>query len=355
MSTTSDMGSRKAAHLEICLDSEKFDVEGGTTLFEEIRFLHKSVPEIHAQTIDTSRDFLGYHLNAPFFISCMTGGSDLGFQVNKDLAVAAQKLKIPVGLGSGRIVFRKPEVLPHFELKKLAPDVPVLSNLGGVQIREMSHGEIFEMNNRLEVDAQVIHLNPGQEIFQPDGDRDFRGIKEAIQRFIDKSPLPVIVKETGFGLAPDEVKFFLDSGAAYVDLAGSGGTNWIKVEGHRLPPNQWKAVDEFTGWGWPTALLLTLIEPKYLPRVLASGGLRTGMDFAKSISLGAHLAGTALPVVQAVKSQGADGVVAYFENILTVLKGVMILTGSENLDSFKKIRKVFTSSFIDAQEGYGAE
>lgn len=352
MSTPSDMGSRKAAHLEICMDPEKYDIQGGSALFEEVIFPHRSLPEVHVDELDLTTDFLGFRLSLPFFISCMTGGSDLAYQVNKDLAVAAQRLRIPVGMGSGRILFRKPEVLPHFQLKKWAPDVPVLTNLGGVQIREMNHGEIFEMNRRLEADAQVIHLNPGQEVFQPDGDRDFRGILEAVRRFIAASPLPVIVKETGFGMAPEEIKSLLEAGAAFVDLAGSGGTNWIKVEAHRRSAEDWAAAEEFTGWGWPTALLLSLIPRTDRSRVLASGGLRSGMDFAKSLALGAHLAGTALPVAQAVKTGGVEGVITYFNRIKTVLEGAMTLTGARNLPEFRNSPLFFSRRFRDWQNTF---
>lgn len=342
-----DMAGRKAAHLDICLHPETYDIEGGSPLFSEIRFRHKAAPEVDGSRLDLTRDFLGYKLKLPFFISCMTGGSDQAYQVNRDLAAAAQTLGLPVGMGSGRILFRKPEVLPHFELKKIAPDVPVLTNIGGVQIREMNHQDLIEMNKRLEVDAQVIHLNPGQEIFQPDGDRDFRGIRQAVRKFIKTSPIPVVVKETGFGMDPEEVEEFLDAGAAYVDVAGSGGTNWAKVEGHRLPSQDWQAVEEFTGWGWPTALLVHLTAPAHPGRILSSGGLRTGMDAAKSLAMGAHLAGTALPVVKAVKDHGPEGVVAFYKEWEQVLRAALVLTGCENLSKFSQISLIFSKLFLD--------
>ena len=212
-----DLSARKAQHLELCIRADEYDVESGSTRFDELSFVHHALPELSADELDTSQEFLGYRMALPLFISSMTGGSAEGYRANKDLARAAQQSGIPVGMGSMRILFRKPEVFDHFHLKALAPDVPIFANLSAVQLREMEHEEIFEMLRRLEVQAIAVHLNVGQELFQPDGDRDFRGLFTAIRRFTERSPVPVIVKETGFTHSNAETKRLIEQGGISID------------------------------------------------------------------------------------------------------------------------------------------
>lgn len=333
-SDTGDIGSRKAQHLELCIRGDDYDVESGSTRFDELSFVHHALPELSADHLDTTQDFLGYRMKLPLFISSMTGGSAEGYRANKDLARAAQACGIPVGMGSIRILFRKPEVFDHFYLKALAPDVPVFANIGAVQLREMAHEEIYEVIRRLEVQAVAVHLNAGQELFQPGGDRDFRGLFDALRRFTESAPVPVIVKETGFGIRPGDARSLLDAGVSYVNVAGAGGTNWIQVEAHRLPPAGARAARAFEGWGTPTALLLGAIGYQG-GRVLASGGLRGGMDLAKSLALGAFAGGLALPFIRAVTADGMDGVMAKVAEVQQVLESVMVLTGSSTLEELR--------------------
>lgn len=346
-SLAGDLSSRKAQHLEICIQADDYEVESGATGFDHLSFVHRALPEIAMEEIDTGVDFLGYRPRLPVFISSMTGGSAEGYQVNKLLAQAAQQAGVPVGMGSIRILFRKPEVLDHFRLKTLAPDVPVFANIGGVQLRDMEQREILEMVKRLEVDAVVVHLNPGQELFQPDGDRDFRGVLDAIGRFCGIAGIPVMVKETGFGLSPSLIRTLHERGVAYVNVAGSGGTNWVRVESHRLPGDAGTAAGEFNGWGLPTAVVLAALEPGHGP-VLASGGMRTGMDLAKAVALGAELSGYALPMVRSVTENGVDGVLGYISQLEQVLKNVMMLTGSRSIDELRQQRLMRTRSFTEA-------
>ncbi|MFW5785613.1 MAG: type 2 isopentenyl-diphosphate Delta-isomerase [bacterium] len=342
-----DLTTRKAQHLDICIRADDYAVESGATGFEHVSFVHCALPEIAMDEVDTGTDFLGYRSRLPLFISSMTGGSAEGYNVNKQLARAAQHAGIPVGMGSIRILFRKPEVLDHFRLKELAPDVPVFANIGGVQLRDMDHTAVIEMVKRLGVDALAVHLNPGQELFQPDGDRDFRGVMDAISRFCAASPVPVMAKETGFGISPSLVRELLRQGVTYVDLAGSGGTNWVRVESHRLPAGTRAAADEFNAWGLPTAVILGALEGN-ADRVLASGGMRTGLDLAKATAMGARLSGFALPMVRAVIDEGVDGVLRYVERLETVLRNVMVLTGSRTLSDLRRCRLMRSRPFCDA-------
>ncbi len=288
-------------------------------------------------------EFLGLPVSLPFFISSMTGGSARGYLANKELAVAAQREGIAVGMGSIRILFRKPEVFEHFYLRKLAPDIPIFANLGGVQIRDMQAETIHEMLRRLEVSALAVHLNPGQELFQTGGDRDFRGVIDGIARFTEKCPVPVIVKETGFGIDPVSAAALLSGGVRYVNIAGAGGTNWITVESYRESPELFAAAEEFRSWGTPTALLLTAMfppegggNPLFQGRILASGGLRSGLDIAKSVAMGAEAAGFALPFIRAVHQEGSEGVQKIIARVRTVFRNAMALTGSRSLDEFRR-------------------
>jgi isopentenyl-diphosphate Delta-isomerase len=342
-----DLSTRKAQHLEICVGEGEYGVESGTTGFEHLSFVHRALPEIAMEEVDTGVDFLGYRSRLPLFISSMTGGSAEGYQVNKQLAQAAQEAGIPVGMGSIRILFRKPEVLDHFRLKEVAPDVPVFANIGAVQLRDMDHAEIIEMVERLEVDALAVHLNPGQELFQPDGDRDFRGVLDGISRFRDRLRIPMLVKETGFGIAPSLIRELLNRGADYVNVAGSGGTNWVRVESHRLPEDTRDAAEEFNAWGLPTAVVLAALEGN-TDRVLASGGLRSGLDLAKATALGARLSGFALPLVRTVTERGVEGVLSYIQRLETVLRNVMMLTGSRTLQDLRQRQLMRTRSFADS-------
>jgi hypothetical protein len=188
-----NLGTRKQAHIDICTDPA-LPVEGGRSMFDQVRFLHRSLPELDAGSLDSSSDFLGYRLSAPILISCMTGGSDEGYRLNRILAEAAGKLGFAVGTGSLRILLRKPEVTDHFRLKDLAPDVPVLGNIGAVQLPELfaeGAGELdrfLKILQDLSLDALVVHLNPGQELFQTHGDRDFSGLLDYIRLLAERSP-----------------------------------------------------------------------------------------------------------------------------------------------------------------------
>ncbi len=349
--SSSDLTVRKAKHLEICVEPE-YEPESGSAGFEHLQFRHKALPELNWSEIDTATTFLGRTVALPLFISSMTGGSESSYAVNKDLARAAQSAGVPVGMGSIRILFRKPEAFGDFHLRPLAPDVPIFSNIGAQQLVEEKardgYKTLTEWNRKLEVDAIAVHLNPGQELYQDEGDRDFRGLRNAVADFIEHSPLPVIVKETGFGIAPDEVDALLKMGAAYVDLAGSGGTNWLTVEAYRLDAAGYESGEAFRDWGWPTAVLMAAVGHRK-GRILASGGLRNGLDVAKAVALGAHSAGMALPFVRAIKAApsggGAEAVTQLIAGHQRALKTALLLSGAGSLRGLRKLRLDTTSEF----------
>jgi isopentenyl-diphosphate delta-isomerase len=318
-----------------------------------VSLVHEALPDVDADSIDTRVRILDHDLALPLFISCMTGGSAQGFAANTDLARAAQQARVPVGLGSMRVLFHDPGVFEHFHIKPIARDVPVLANLSAVQVRDMPGDKISEMVRRLEVQALVVHLNPGQELFQPEGDRDFRGLEPAIGRLCEGCPVPVIVKETGFGINPATARRLLDLGARYVDVAGAGGTNWVAVESYRLPASRFAAARAFDGWGLPTAVLLDALRDRP-GRILASGGLRSGIDVAKSLALGAELAGMALPFIRRVVHEGADGALALIEETASVLRGAMFLAGCASVEALRRAPLMRSPLFSQAVEALRA-
>lgn len=352
-----EISDRKARHLEICVDENRYAVETGDTGFGSVRFLHRSLPEVSEEEVDTRMRFLDHDITLPILISCMTGGSAEGNLVNKRLAEAAQRAGIPVGMGSIRILFQDSSYFDQFHMKTFAPDVPVIANLSAVQVRDLDHRRISAVLDRLEVQALAVHLNPAQELFQPKGDRDFTGLKEAVARFCQSSPVPIIVKETGFGIRPSEVDFLLRAGASYVDLAGAGGTNWVRVESYRVSESAARTARQFDEWGIPTALLLAALGKRdksneqgtrYGGRLIASGGLRSGLDVAKSLALGAELAGLALPFARAVYAGGVDAVLDEIEEIKRGLRGAMTLTGSSTLRELRSQPLIIQTGLSDA-------
>jgi isopentenyl-diphosphate delta-isomerase type 2 len=225
--------------------------------------------------------------------------------------------------------------------------------MGAVQVRDTDHRVIGEFLKRLEVQALVVHLNPGQEIFQQKGDRDFRGLTDTLLRLAEVAPVPLIVKETGFGMRPSLINYLLDRGVAYVDLAGAGGTNWVAVESYFLSNDDFEIAREFDGWGIPTAVLLDALGERE-DRILASGGIRSGLDVAKSIALGASLAGTALPLIRAFNAGGVDEVLEVINRMEKVFKVVMMLTGSKDLSALRRVPLWRNDSFARSVEALKA-
>ena len=337
----SPIQSRKKSHLEACVDGPEADISSTVGAgFELVRFEHEALPELDLEEIDTTTDFLGTDLALPLMISCMTGGTHQGRDANRDLAIAAQACGVAVGLGSMRVGLENPDVLDHFSVKAVAPDVPVVANLAAAQLREIDHDRIADALDHLRVQAIALHLNPGQELFQPDGDRSFRGLEAAIAAFTERCPVPVIVKETGFGISVSTALRLLDAGVDYVDVAGAGGTNWVLVEAQRLDDADADAARALADWGNPTDAVLAAMrdEPRLSGSIIASGGLRRGQDVAKAIALGAEIGALALPFIKDVFAGGAERVAQRIRLLGRVLRSIMLLTGSRTLEDLRRAR-----------------
>jgi isopentenyl-diphosphate delta-isomerase len=294
-------GSRKADHLRINV-ARDVSAKGIDAGFDSYAFEHQALPDIDLADVDTSTTLLGKKLKAPLLVSCMTGGTPEAQRINTTLAQVAQEFGIAMGLGSGRALIEKPDTLPTFDVRGAAPNVLLLANLGAVQLNKGYGAEqcrrLVEM---LRADALVLHLNALQEALQPEGDTNFRGLLKQIKRLCKAVDFPVVVKEVGWGIDAKSVRALFDAGVAAIDLAGAGGTSWSEVERYRTSePWRHRVAGAFAGWGIPTARCIVDAR-KASPKktLIASGGIRSGLDVAKAIALGADAAGIAGPFLRA--------------------------------------------------------
>ena len=336
MNSSVDTQVRKADHLRICLDE---DVQSRITSgFEQYRFTHSCLPELAWEDVQLRTTFLGKALSAPLLISSMTGGTDHAKLINFRLAAAAQAHQLAMGVGSQRVAVEQPEVEATFAVRAIAPDILLFANLGAVQLNyRYGLDECRRVVDALEADALILHLNPLQESVQTGGDRNFRGLFEKIAVLCDKLPVPVIAKEVGNGISAAMAQRLIEVGVAAIDVAGAGGTSWAKVEGARAKDARQRRLGQtFGDWGLPTAECITGIRA-IAPEVplIASGGLRNGLDAAKAIALGANLAGMAMPFLQA-----ADESEVALNELIEILKAelttTLFCTGVANIQDLSK-------------------
>ncbi|MGH1463091.1 MAG: type 2 isopentenyl-diphosphate Delta-isomerase [Neptuniibacter sp.] len=300
--------------------------------FDQIRLMHRAMPEISLDEVDTSCSFLGYDLTFPLLISSMTGGDhELIKSINRNLAIAAQQTGTALAVGSQRVMFTNAEARESFELRGLAPDVPLISNLGAVQFNYgMTAEQAKQAIQCLQADALYLHLNPLQEAVQPEGDTDFSNLKDRLTDLVDKVEVPILLKEVGSGLSPADIELGLAAGIKHFDVAGTGGTSWSRIEHHRRKDGNDLGI-LFQDWGIPTPVALTLAN-SYLDHatIVASGGLRDGIDMVKSVILGASLCGMAAPLLKPAM-QSADAVVEEIEKIKTEFRTAMFLLGAPDV------------------------
>jgi isopentenyl-diphosphate delta-isomerase len=326
---------RKAEHIKICLD-DRAQTRDATSGFEDIHFVHKALPEISKEQIDTSVNVFGHKFNAPLIVSAMTGGTPEAEKINANIAQAVEQLGLGMGVGSQRAAIENAELAETFKVaRKKAPTAFLIANIGGVQL---VHGygvkEIKKAVEMIEADAVAIHLNALQEAVQPEGQTNFEGILAKIAQVAAELDVPVIVKETGCGIASEEAHKLEVAGVGGIDVGGLGGTSFAAVEYFRTEQKQ-NSLERFLGeafwdWGIPTAVSLAEIAQTVEIPVLASGGLRYGLDIAKALALGASLTGVAQPVLQTAVKGAAET-----ENLLGILveelKNVMFLVGAQRV------------------------
>ena len=322
---------RKSSHIKICLEQDvQFTKSNG---FEMVELRHAPLPEIDLSKIDTACTFCDKKFSAPFLIEGMTGGTPESFGINKNLAIAAQQCGIGMGLGSQRAMLMAPEFAYTYRVRKFAPDIFLMGNIGASQLKEFSVAEIKRAVRAVEANALAIHLNAAQELCQPEGDTDWTGILEKINEISATINLPVIVKETGCGLTADAAKTLERAGIDGIDIGGAGGTSWAKVEHFR----GCAAAEPFLEWGIPTAESLVECAQAVDIPIIASGGIRNGVECAKAIALGASLIGMALPFLKpATISQRA--VTEKIESLKMELLHTMFLIGAQHLGEIDKTK-----------------
>ena len=329
---------RKLDHLRIVLD-EDVNAKGVGSGFAHLRFRHRALPELDLKEIDTSVSVFGKTLKAPLVISSMTGGADRAEQINLDLAEAAEALGVAMGVGSQRAALAKGELAHTYQVRRVAPHALLLANLGAVQLNYgFGVDECRRAVEMIEADALILHLNALQEAVQPEGNTNFKGLLAKIEQVCLNGGVPVVVKEVGNGIGADDARRLVEAGASAIDVAGAGGTSWSEVERFRQTDAWRRGVAEaFAGWGIPTVRAIAEVR-EALPDVLliGSGGVRSGLDVAKAIALGADLAGSAAPhLFSAVNGDGATTVREGLQTFIDQLRIAMFCTGAANLAALR--------------------
>jgi isopentenyl-diphosphate delta-isomerase len=330
------ISSRKADHIDLCVSGD-VGFKAKTTLFDAVEFVHDALPELSLDDIDTSVELLGKRLRAPIIIAAMTGGTDRARSINRELAQIAEERGYGFGLGSQRAIL-KGQPRDTYEVRDVAPSTLVLGNIGGVQVRSLSTDEVRSLVDGVGADALCVHLNPAMEIVQPEGDRDFVGVVETLERLVRELGVPVVAKETGCGLGPQAVKKLARAGVRHVDVSGAGGTSWVAVEAARAVGHGRTLGDALREWGVPTAASV-MIADRARPRfktIIATGGVASGIDVAKAIALGAHAGGMARPVLQALVAGGRDGAITYLNQVEAELRAVMLLVGARDVRDLRR-------------------
>jgi isopentenyl-diphosphate Delta-isomerase len=342
INTSAQTQNRKADHIRICLEDNVQSPEI-TTGLEKYRFTHVCLPELDGKDIDVSTTFLEKHLNAPLLISSMTGGTEQAGIINRRLAEVAQKYKLAMGVGSVRVAVEKPQVADTFAVRKYAPDILLFANLGAVQLNyQYGIDECLRIIDITEADALILHINPLQEFIQPRGDTNFLGLLDKIQDLCIKLPVPVIAKEVGNGISATMAEKLIAAGVQAIDVAGAGGTSWALVEGERAETSLQRRLGQtFGDWGIPTADCITSIRT-HDPNIplIASGGLRHGLDVAKAIALGADIAGLAMPFLKAAAVSEA-AVVELTEILIAEITTVLFCTDNNSLYDLKHCQSLY--------------
>jgi len=329
------ISDRKRSHLDLCA-GEEVEFAGTTTLLEEVDLIHDALPELAVDAVDVGTTLLGKRLRAPLLITGMTGGTEEASAINRELAQVAEEHGIAFGLGSQRAMQRTPGLAYTFAVREHAPTTLVLANLGIVQAGALQTAQIDALARAVGADALCVHLNPAQELIQPGGDRDFRGGVDTIARLVRELGFPVVVKETGCGVSRSVGERLVRAGVRTVDVSGAGGTSWVKVEALRAGAPERELGAEFADWGIPTAASLLGLRGLGLEPI-ASGGIRTGLDAAKAIALGARAVGVALPVFRAYRQGGRTAAGEFIARLTAGLRTAMVLTGARDVDALRRV------------------
>lgn len=338
---SSRTSSRKEQHVRITLDRD-VSFRGKSAGFEKFDLVHNALPELNLADVDPSTTFLGKPVGLPIIVSSMTGGYRDAMRINRGLAEVCAELRLPMGVGSQRQAIEDDTHHRSYSVvREAAPDIPVFGNIGAAEVAKLRTADpVRRLADLVRADGFAVHLNPLQEFLQPEGNPEFRGVLNGIAMLVKDLGLPVIVKEIGAGISEDVARRLIDTGVRIIDVAGAGGTSWAGVEilrrnGSARRRGQRDFASSFWDWGIATTDALQQVS-RLKPRhagltVIASGGIASGLDVAKSIALGADLAGAARPMLKALEHGGRKGLLAEIDAWSGELRGAMFLTGSRTL------------------------
>lgn len=348
-----ETNTRKGDHIRICLEEnvQAYNVETG---LKDIHLIHRALPEVAMDDVNLVTQLFGHRLSAPIIIEAMTGGVDAATEINATLAEAAEVLGLAMGVGSQRAAIEDPRLAHTFKIvRKKAPHSFLIANIGAPQIKEYSLNEVRSAIDMIEADALAIHFNPLQEAIQPEGSPKYDRILDKVEEIASSLSIPIIAKETGSGIALEEAQLLEGVGVRGIDVAGAGGTSWAAVEAYRA-----QAVgnclrvslgETFRDWGLPTAISVVEVSQSVDLEVIASGGLRSGVDAAKAITIGADAAGYAFHLLRpAVEGKVKEAL----ERLLQELKTAMFLMGAKSIEELKASPAVIvgkTAQWLEAR------
>ena len=353
-----DIKLRKIEHIDVVLNRDVQSKE--STLLEYVRLVHNAMPEQDFSGVDLSKEFCGFTLGAPIAITGMTGGHEASIEINKAIAKVSEAFNIAFGVGSQRAGIENPSLINTYKVARdYAPNSFIIANVGAAQLNKgFGIKEAEKAIDMVKANALAIHLNAAQEVYQQEGDKDFSRLIEKVEEIVEGIDVPVIIKEVGNGLNMELVSSLSSIGVRCFDVAGLGGTSWVKVEGFR---SKWgnKPGKMADYWGNPTAV--SIVEARYsspYSYIIGSGGIRDGLDAAKAISLGADIAGFAFPALKALEDGGVEGLKAYVSGLLYQLKTAIFLVGGRDVYSlwrspitiFGRLREELTLRGISVDE-----
>jgi isopentenyl-diphosphate delta-isomerase len=318
-----------------------------STYLENVKLIHNALPEIDYEAVETTQNFLNHNFKAPIIIDSMTGGTPEATKINSRLSLVAEKFGLGMGLGSQRAGLLSSELAETYSIARSnAPSAFLVANIGGAQLSKgLKVQDIKNMIEMIEADALVVHLNPLQELIQPEGEPKYKGVLSKIKEICANFDIPIIVKEVGAGISMDVAKKLESAGVSAINVAGSGGTSWAGVEKLRAETahnsNKINLGELFWDWGIPTAVSLIEVRNSVKIPVIASGGIRNGLEIAKCMGLGANMCGMAYPFLRHA-SKSFESLCEFANKTLIELKSTMFLVGSKNISELGKSRFIIT-------------
>lgn len=326
---------RKSEHIKVSLEQD-VRFKNKTPGFEAYRFIHCALPEINFNDVSTEVEFLGKVLSYPMMISALTGGYDGALEINQQLAEVCREEKVAMSVGSQRQTIENDHYLESFRVvRKIASEGVIIGNIGAAQVSAINDISPFQkMVDLIQADAMAVHLNPLQEVLQPEGDTKFKGVLKGIERLVKELKVPIIVKEVGCGISEKVAKKLVNAGVAYIEISGAGGTSWAGIESYRGAKKHLAL--SFWDWGIPTARSLEMVRKVKGARIIASGGIEDGITIAKALALGAELCGSALPLLKVLMDKKIEGLRSLLQSWREELKVAMFLTGSRSINDLRR-------------------